>query len=31
MTLGVNAVFLNVAILLGASAWIVHKNLYDPL
>jgi MFS family permease len=30
MTLGVNAVFLNVAVLLGVAAWIVHKNLYDP-
>jgi MFS transporter, DHA1 family, multidrug resistance protein len=30
MTLGVNAVFLNVAALLGVAAWIVHKNLYDP-
>ena len=30
MTLGVNAVFLNVAALLGIAAWIVQKNLYDP-
>jgi len=30
MTLGVNAVILNVAALLGIAAWIVHKNLYDP-
>ena len=30
MTLGINAVFLNVALLLAASAWIVHRNRYDP-
>jgi MFS transporter, DHA1 family, multidrug resistance protein len=30
MTLGINAVFLNVAALLAVAAWIVNKNLYDP-
>ncbi len=26
----VNAVFLNVALLLAASAWVIQRNLYDP-
>jgi len=28
---GINAVFLNVSVLLVASAWLIHRNLHDPL
>jgi hypothetical protein len=30
MTLGTNAVFISVAVLLAVAAWVVHKDLYDP-